>query len=395
MRNYFTTKNMHKKLLYTLICIFCLVGCTDETKVQSVCLNPTELTLSIGETRQIEMIIEPISAIIYNPTSWQSSDPNVAQVDAYGNVTAIYAGECIITGKTKHHEDYCHVKVVAPEYNFIFTNAIMFDEGIKHETNQRNLILRLYDENITIDSTGSMSGNGLFLSINLYAPTDSEKLPIGTYKTSDTINDFTILPGALQQEGNSYYATGSYLGQYTDNGLSALFLTEGEITIKNNGNYSIVCSFSGAQTEKVDAIFDGAIDIYDTSQENQVTTIEYVDAVTEPIELAEEPTLNHIKISLIGNDTTVTFVARTPKSINTLPAGNYYLNDNIIAYTLVAGQCAISSKENSTKIVSATLQVSEPNLQATFTDSKGTKYIVQQTQKSENIRKQLLKSFEY
>ena len=120
-----------------------------------------------------------------------------------------------------------------------------------------------------------------------------------------------------------------------------------------------------------------------------------MDVITEPIELTEEPTLNHIKISLIGNDTIVTFIARTPKSISSLPIGNYYINDDIIAYTLVAGQCKISTKENSTEIVSATLQVSEPNLQATFTDSNGGKYIVQQTQKNENIRKQLLKSFEY
>lgn len=386
---------MKNKLLYIAILGLCFVGCSDETKVQSVRLEPTELTLNIGETRQIEMLIEPISAIIYNPVAWKTSNPNVAQVDNKGNITAVYAGECLINCKTKHHEAYCQVTVVAPKYNITFTNGIVFDEGIKPDIVQRNLILRLYDDNLTIDSTGAMSGNGLFLNINLYVPSNSEQLPIGDYHTSDTINDYTIMPGALRQEGNAYYATGSYLGQYTDNGLSALFLTEGEITIENNGNYSISCSFTGTQTEKVDATFDGSIDIYDTSQENQVTTIEYVDVITEPIELTEEPTLNHIKISLIGNDTIVTFIARTPKSISSLPIGNYYINDDIIAYTLVAGQCKISTKENSTEIVSATLQVSEPNLQATFTDSNGGKYIVQQTQKNENIRKQLLKSFEY
>lgn len=379
---------MYKKLLYIILILsFCLIGCTDETKVQSVRLNPTELTLKIGDTYQIEMLISPISAIIYNPVSWRSSNPNVAQVDNKGNVTAIYAGECIITGKTKHHEDYCHITVVAPEYNFTFTNGIMFDEGIDQETNQRNLILRLYDENITIDSTGAMAGNGLFLNINLYAPADSEELPTGTYKTSDTINDFTILPGALRQEGNAYYATGSYLGQYTDNGLSAIFLTEGEITVENNGNYAIVCSFTGTQTEKIDATFEGSIEIYDTSKENQITTIKYTEAITEPIEIAEESTLNHIKITLVGNDTTVTFVARTPKSVNTLPNGNYYLNNNMIAYTLVEGKCTISTNEGSEAITSATLQVSESNLQATFTDAKGEKYQIRHIKNSENIRK--------
>ena len=386
---------MQKKLLYTLACIFCLIGCTDETKVQSVHLNPTELTLHIGDTYQIEMLINPISAIIYNPVSWRSSNPNVAQVDNKGNVTTIYAGECIITGKTKHHEDYCHITVVAPKYNINFTKAIMFDEGIHLETNQRNLILRLYDDNITIDSTGSILGNGLFLNINLYAPAESKELPIGTYQTTDTINDFTIMPGALRQEGNSYYATGSYLGQYTDNGLSALFLTEGQIIVENNSSYSVICSFTGDQTEKIDATFNGNINIYDTSLENQITIIEYTDAITEAIELAEEATLNHIKISLSNNDTIVTFVARTPKTINTLPTGNYYLSDNILAYTLIPEQCTITTKEKYTRIVSATLQVKETNLQATFTDNNGIKYLIRPIQKSENIRKQILKSFAY
>ena len=395
---------MHKKLLYILILNFCLIGCTDETKVQSVRLNPTELTLNIGDTHQIEMLIEPISAIIYNSTSWQSSNPNVAQVDANGNVTAIYAGECIITGKTKHHEDYCHVTVVAPEYNITFTNGIMFDEGIitpsaslvplkqGDNTQVRNLILRLYDDNLTIDSTGAMSGNGLFLNINLYAPADSEKLPIGTYKTSDTINDFTILPGALRQEGNSYYATGSYLGQYTDNGLSALFLTEGEIIVENNGNYSTICSFTGAQAETIDATFNGTIDIYDTSQENQTTIIEYTEVASEPIEITEEPTLNHIKISLSNNDTIVTFVARTPKSINSLPEGKYYISDNIMAYTLLPNDCYITSKEEKIAITSATLQVKENRYQANFTDINGIKYFIR-SKENENIQKQKVKSF--
>ena len=232
---------MKNKLLYITILGLCFVGCSDETKVQSVRLEPTELTLNIGETRQIEMLIEPISAIIYNPVAWKTSNPNVAQVDNKGNITAVYAGECLITCKTKHHEAYCQVTVVAPKYNITFTNGIVFDEGIKPDIAQRNLILRLYDDNLTIDSTGAMSGNGLFLNINLYVPSNSEQLPIGEYHTSDTINDHTIMPGALRQEGNAYYATGSYLGQYTDNGLSALFLTEGNVIVENN--LTVYCTY--------------------------------------------------------------------------------------------------------------------------------------------------------
>jgi hypothetical protein len=383
---------MKNKLLYILACCLCFIGCSDETKVQSVRLEPTELTLNIGETRQIEMLIEPISAIIYNPVAWKTSNPNVAQVDNKGNITAVYAGECLITCKTKHHEAYCQVTVVAPKYNFAFTNGIVFDEGIKPDIDQRNLILRLYDDNLTIDSTGAMSGNGLFLNINLYAPSNSEQLPIGEYHTSDTINDYTIMPGTLRQEGNAYYATGSYLGQYTDNGLSAIFLTEGNVIVENNGNYTITCSFTGSQTEIIDATFNGTINTYDTSEENQVTTIEYSDFAHEAIEIEEEPTLNHIKIALSHNDTIITFVARTPKSITSLPFGNYYLSDNVIAYTLVPNRCQMLIADKVTTIITASLQIKENECYGSFTDSEGNKYLVK---KQDNIRKQQIKSFVY
>lgn len=386
---------MKNKLLYILACILCFVGCTDETKVQSVRLNPTELTLKIGETRQIEMLIEPISAIIYNPVAWHTSDPNVAQVDNNGNITAIYAGECLITCKTKHHEGYCKVTVVAPKYQIEFSKAIAFDEGIKPETNQRNLILRLYDDNLTIDSTGTMLGNGLFLNINIYAPTDSKQLPIGEYHTSDTINDYTIQPGALRQEGNAYYATGSYLGQYTDNGLSAIFLTEGNIKIESNDNYTITCSFIGISKEEINATYNGNLNIYDTSQENQITTIEYIESKNEPIEIEKEPIVNHVKITLSNNDTTIIFVARTPKSITSLPLGNYYLSDEIIAYTLVPNECTIATNDKTTSITAATLQVQENEYYGTFIDIDGNKYLFHSITKNENIRKQQIKSFVY
>ncbi len=383
---------MKTKLYILFFCLFCLLSCSDETKVQSVALNPTEMTLRIGESKQIEMIITPLSAIIYNPTSWQSSNPNVAQVDSKGNVTAVYAGECIITGKTKYHEAYCKVTVIAPEYNLDFTNAILFDEGIDTTVDKRNLILRLYDDGLSIDSTGSMSGNGLFFNINLYVSADSEGLPLGIYNISDTINDFTILAGALKQEGNAYYATGSYLGQYTDNGLSALFITEGNIEIADN--YTIVCSLLGAQSEIINSTFNGDIPIYDTSAEKETTTIEYSNVAVEDFYINDSK-LNHFKISFSANDTTITFIARVPISINTLPLGSYYTNHEPKAYTLIPKYCTINTQQKTTQIITATLKVDENSFESTFTDENGIKYLLHSPKKRQNILKQSLKNFAY
>jgi hypothetical protein len=383
---------MKTKLYFLLFGFLCLLSCSDETKVQSVALDPTEMTLEIGESRQIEMIISPISAIIYNPTSWKSSNPNVAQVDNKGNVTAIYAGECIITGKTKYHEAYCKVTVVAPEYNLNFTSAILFDEGIVSATDKRNLVLRLYDEGLTIDSTGTMYGNGLFLNINLYASADTDGLPLGEYNVADSIGNFAILPGALKQEGNAYYATGSYLGQYTDNGLSALFITDGNIEITDN--YTIVCSLSGAQTEIINATFNGDIPIYDTSAEQETTTIEYSNVAVEDFYINDSK-LNHFKISFYTSDTTVAFVARVPISINTLPLGSYYTNDEPKAYTLIPEYCSIDTQQKTTQIATATLKVGKNSFEATFIDENGIKYLLRSPKKQENIAKQRCKNFVY
>lgn len=386
---------MKNKLLYTIACILCLMGCSDETKVQSIRLNPTELTMNIGETRQIEMLIEPISAIIYNPVAWRTSDPNVAQVDNKGNITAVYAGECLITCKTKHHEAYCRVTVVAPTYQFAFANAIAFDEGIKPQTNQRNIILRLFDENISIDSVGIVVGNGLFLNLSLYTPADGEQLPIGKYETSDTIHDFAIMPGAIRQETNTYYATGSYLGQYTDNGLSVIFIKEGNIEIANNGKYTINCSLLGTSNEEIKATYNGHIQIYDTNRANQSKTFEYTNAEYESVEIKNEPTLNHIKITLSNNDTTIVFVARTPKSISTLPTGTYYLSNDTMAYTLMLDRSAMITPNQAITMITATLQVQKNEYYGSFTDCYGNKYLFHCANKYKNIRKQQIKSFVY
>jgi hypothetical protein len=117
---------------------------------------------------------------------------------------------------------------------------------------------------------------------------------LGEYNVADSIGNFAILPGALKQEGNAYYATGSYLGQYTDNGLSALFITDGNIEITDN--YTIVCSLSGAQTEIINATFNGDIPIYDTSAEQETTTIEYSNVAVEDFYINDSK-LNHFKIS--------------------------------------------------------------------------------------------------
>lgn len=65
-------------------------------RVTGISLPTAELTLMIGEEKQLQPVIEPYTAL--NKTvSFESSDPTVASVKQNGYVTALKAGEAVIT----------------------------------------------------------------------------------------------------------------------------------------------------------------------------------------------------------------------------------------------------------------------------------------------------------
>lgn len=72
-----------------------------ETDVESVTLNPSELSLEAGGKAKLEAAVMPEEAAD-KAITWESSDPNVAAVDQDGMVTAIAKGEAIIVAKTSN-----------------------------------------------------------------------------------------------------------------------------------------------------------------------------------------------------------------------------------------------------------------------------------------------------
>jgi hypothetical protein len=84
-----------------------------------------------------------------------------------------------------------------------------------------------------------------------------------------------------------------------------------------------------------------------------------------------------------------------PISINTLPLGSYYTNDEPKAYTLIPEYCSIDTQQKTTQIATATLKVGENSFEATFIDENGIKYLLRSPKKQENIAKQRCKNFVY
>jgi hypothetical protein len=71
----------------------------EATPAEGVEVDPTVLTLRVGDTGNIRATVSPANAT-YKDVTWKSSDKEVAAVDENGEVTAVAAGEAIITATT-------------------------------------------------------------------------------------------------------------------------------------------------------------------------------------------------------------------------------------------------------------------------------------------------------
>ena len=84
------------------------------TTASGISVDPSEMTLYLGQTNKVTAIVEPAEATNQNVT-WESSDPNVAVVDAYGNVLAVAPGTTTIAAITVDglYQAHCAVTVVS------------------------------------------------------------------------------------------------------------------------------------------------------------------------------------------------------------------------------------------------------------------------------------------
>lgn len=81
----------------------------DNTMITSVSLNETEDTMYVGDTSSLEYTITPVNS--KNALSWSSSDESVASVADNGKITALKAGQTIITAESNGVKDTCVVTV--------------------------------------------------------------------------------------------------------------------------------------------------------------------------------------------------------------------------------------------------------------------------------------------
>lgn len=80
--------------------------------INSVTLNKSETSLTVGETETLTAEVDPDDAVV--TVIWESDDESVATVSDAGVVTAVSAGTTTITATAGDKSDECSVTVTAP-----------------------------------------------------------------------------------------------------------------------------------------------------------------------------------------------------------------------------------------------------------------------------------------
>lgn len=120
-----------------LVCALGFVACsTDENEIESVSLDTTSVTLTVGDTWALTATVTP-SDMADIALTWASSDPIVATVDD-GTVTAVAEGVATITVTTNNGKTAeCTVTVEADEGEYppvrhtvtLYANGGEFEDG--------------------------------------------------------------------------------------------------------------------------------------------------------------------------------------------------------------------------------------------------------------------------
>lgn len=365
-----------------------LWSCKDETKVRGVSLDQEEIVIAIGETRQLELMIEPVSAYIYHPKNWKSSNENVATVDQKGNVTGVYGGECIVTVYVEDKKASCKVRVETAAYDLRMDGAVVYNSGVDSETGSYVKILRLFEEGLEFDSVGNASGNGLMLNLYILSPSTQEPLAEGVYDFAESKAEFTVLPGELLETEEGSYATGSFLGEYSDYGFGVLFVREGRVTVSRDGeSYNVECVMEGAQNEHVEVRWTGEPTVYRADTTYEPKALEYSALDVRPIEIEGESSVGHVELVMDCGEESLRLVMRVPLTAGEeLMDGAYAMSSSEKSFTAMAGECYIEKEGQRVDLVSVALTVANGAVRGSMADGEGRSYSIAPVSKKSGIK---------
>ncbi len=354
------------KYLSIVLFAFLLVSC-DQHPVSSVTVDRNTLELQVGETYQLEAVILPLEAAMYNSVSWASSDEAVATVSSDGTVTAVYTGSCTITATAGKKSTSCSVTVGKLDYEFSFSRATVLYYGDAYENGTNNLVLRLLGDGILLTDEGALSGEGIFFNIDMNVPLGNRTVPVHTFELDSSRTEYTFAAGELQTIDGTQYATGTFVGQRSADGLTVVFVQSGSFWVTLDGDeYTLEGHFEGKNQETIVVSFSGKIDFLDRSGETPAEIYTFATTRLKQDFLGDVSgkSLNQFQYTATDADTTLVFTLYAPLSVKTkCPVGTYefsgvrsysivsaMFNAGTTAYAINNGEVVVSENDGKQKI---------------------------------------------
>ena len=328
---------LKKRYAPMMLLLLALAAC-DKNPVSSVTLDRNDLSLQVGEQYQLEVIVNPLSAAMHNSVSWESSDEAVASVASDGTVTAVYTGECVITAKAGGKSASCKVTVGKLDYDFVFDRATALYYGDAYEKGTNSLTLRLLGDGVTLDDEGALVGEGLFFNIDLSVPLGQRTVPAHTFELDSSRAEYTFVAGNLETIDGTQYATGTFVGQRTAQGLTVVFVKSGAFWVKESGgNYTLEGRFEGENQETIVIAFSGKIATIDRSGETPLATYNFATSALQQTVLSSAASgLNQFQFTAVDADTTLIFTLYAPLSVtDKCPVGAYDFS-GVRAYSIAS-----------------------------------------------------------
>lgn len=116
-----------------------------EIQVESIVLDPTELTITVDETKKINFNVLPENATS-KTVAWSSENTGIATVNNDGEVTGIAAGETSITATAEGKTATCHIMVVEKH---IAVESVTLNEQEVSTTENFKLVASIQPANAT------------------------------------------------------------------------------------------------------------------------------------------------------------------------------------------------------------------------------------------------------
>lgn len=355
------------KFVLLVLCVSCMLACTDdEHPVDSIEVDTESIVLNVGESYQLKAHVLPLSAILYNGIRYTSSDPQVAQVDTKGLITATYSGECMIILQANNITRKVSVQVRKVVLDFELTSGCIHSKGDTENWNSNTVVLQIIDSNLSFENDyQSITGNGVALNLVGFLPFTDPVLEDGTYTVSSEMEKNHFYAGSLVDNGDSYSVKGSFVGIYSSSGLSAIIIESGSVEVSTSGSNRILkMQFVGSKGESINATYNAPL-VEKESYPQVLYTVRYTNYVVSDV-ISEKKSMR-IVFQNATQDTLIYCVARVPETAEKeLPIANYSLDDSNELFTLVKDSCYVQINSTQEKFLSGNLRVSQSQIGIRF-----------------------------